>query len=597
MLKLPKQTDRLLADFLSKTQLISDDQLKEARNLSEAMNSGITSAILDMGFASEENILEKFCENYGLNQSNTKLSNLKTRPLAEKITDQFVLQNRVVPVDAVGDKAYVVVADPSALESFNNMQVISDSNLVEASVVKLSEMQEYLERLRSKMDDDFLKSLEVMENEDSGKSELNMEMTTSNNPSEVPDYLLGLTEEEEEKPKNKFKINAGNDVIEFTDSIISNAIAMGVSDIHIETFRQESQIRYRKDGVLKLMEEFSEFLNFNYPAIITRFKIMANLDISERRLPQDGAIVSELADKTVDIRVSILPTVHGERIVMRILDPDAANFTLDELGIAELPLKRFRDAINSPQGLLLVTGPTGSGKSTTLYAGLKEINDDGINIMTAEDPVEYDLKGVGQVQVRDNIGLSFAAALRSFLRQDPEVIMVGEIRDKETGDIAIKASLTGHLVLSTLHTNDAASTITRLINMGIPNYLITSSLSLVLAQRLARVNCPHCLTDDTDIKEDTLSDLGFDDPRNIKPKISSGCDRCMDTGVKGRVGIHEILQINQAIRDIILSDCKESLIVEEAKKNGFETMQQVGRRFVAEGKISVNEYKRVLVID
>lgn len=595
MLKLPKQTDRLLADFLSKNSFVESEQFSEATSLANAMDSGVISSLLEMGFISEDQIAESFATNYGLNRSKAKLSELKNRPMSEKITDQFILQNRVVPIDAVGDKVYVVVSDPSALESFNSMQVMSDSNLVETSVVTLSEMQEYLERIKSLMGDDFLKSLEAMENEDTRNAELNMELGQTKKD-DIPDYLLRLTEGEE-KPKSKLKISAGNDVIEFVDNVISNAIAMGVSDIHLEAFRNESQVRYRKDGVLKLMEEFSEFLSFNYQAAITRIKILANLDISERRLPQDGAIVSELADKTVDIRVSILPTVHGERVVMRILDPDAANFSLGELGISELPLKRFRDAINSPQGMLLVTGPTGSGKSTTLYAALKEINDDGINIMTAEDPVEYDLKGVGQVQVRDNIGLTFASALRSFLRQDPEVIMVGEIRDKETGDIAIKASLTGHLVLSTLHTNDAASTITRLINMGIPNYLITSSLSLVLAQRLARVNCPHCIEDDTTVREETLKDLGFEDPKKISPKISKGCERCMDTGVKGRMGIHEILQVNQALRDLILEGCTENDIVKEAKKNKFETMQEVGRRFVSEGKISVDEYKRVLVID
>jgi len=600
MLKLPKQTDRLLADFISKNDMLSNEQFIQSKNIAEAMDSSVVASVIDMGFLTEDEISNQFAEKFGLQKSKAKLSSLKSRPMADKISDQFVLKNRVVPVDSVGDKVYVVVADPSALESFNSMQVISDSNLVEVSVVGLSDMEEYLERLKGKMDDDFLQSLEAMENEDSSSDidYTDAAALGAQQDGNIPDYLLGLTEVEEEKPKSTgFKIKAGTDVIDFVDSLISNAIAMGVSDIHVETFRGSSQVRYRKDGVLKLMDEFEEFLTFNFNAVVTRLKILANLDISERRLPQDGAIVSELSDKTVDIRVSILPTVHGERVVMRILDPDAANFTLSELGIPELGLKRFKDAINSPQGLLLVTGPTGSGKSTTLYAGLKEINNDSINIMTAEDPVEYDLKGVGQVQVRDNIGLTFSSALRSFLRQDPEVIMVGEIRDKETGDIAIKASLTGHLVLSTLHTNDAASTITRLINMGIPNYLITSSLSLIVAQRLARVNCPHCLKDDDEVAGETLKDLGFDGMGTCKPQISTGCDRCMDTGVKGRAGIHEILQMNKEIREIIINNGSEQQIVDAAKKAGFLTLQEVGRTLVMEGKISLKEYKRVLVID
>jgi type IV pilus assembly protein PilB len=597
MLQLPKQTEKLLTEFLKKNGTITDDAINQAGPIAEAMNSGVISALIDTGQIDEKTIADKFSESYGLNRSKVNLAELKNRPLSEKITDQFILINRVVPIDAVGDKVYVAVADPSALEAFNNMQVISDTNLVEASVVSLSEMQNYLDRLKTRVDDDFLRSLEAVERGEGSIDELILKQAGGDSKNHgIPEYLL---EDQKEKEQKRVKLRAGNDVIEFVDNVISNAITLGVSDIHIESFRDQARVRYRKDGVLQVMEEYSEFLNFNYQATVTRIKILSSLDISERRLPQDGAIASELADKTVDVRVSILPTVHGERVVMRILDPDAANFTIDELGIPEPGLTRFKKAISAPQGLLLVTGPTGSGKSTTLYAGLKYINAPEMNIMTAEDPVEYDLSGVGQVQVKDNIGFSFASALRSFLRQDPEVIMVGEIRDKETGDIAIKASLTGHLVLSTLHTNDAPSTITRMINMGIPNYLITSSLSLVVAQRLARVNCPHCIEDDKDVRDDFLLDIGFKEEElsSVNPKISKGCDRCLDTGVKGRVGIHEILEMNQDLRDVILDNGSTSDITKTAKKHGFQTMQHVGRERIKEGKISVKEYKRVLVLD
>lgn len=592
MLELRKDTDRLLVEFIKNSSLVSENNIKDAESLGVALSCPLTSALIQMGSVTEDQITDAFCKGYGLSRSKVKLSNIKTRPLQDSITDQFIIKNRIVPVDKSGDKIYVVVADPSALDSFNDMQLISGTNLVEASVVSLTEMHEYLERLKSKMGDDFLKTLDV---EASEKDQNILSSKSADNASGVPAYLLGDNEPKE----SRFKISAGTDVIEFVDSIISNAVTMGVSDIHIETFRDSSQVRYRKDGVLQTIEEFTEFLTFNYPAIITRLKILANLDISERRLPQDGAIVSEAADKTVDVRVSILPTVNGERAVMRILDPDAANFTLGELGIPEASLAKIRKVIHSPQGLMLVTGPTGSGKSTTLYAALKEINEPGINILTAEDPVEYDLKGVGQVQVRDSIGLSFASALRSFLRQDPEVIMVGEIRDKETSDIAIKAALTGHLVLSTLHTNDAASTITRLINMGVPSYLITSALALVLAQRLARKNCPHCTEEDRMVKHQFLIDIGFteEEIKSFKPQKSKGCDRCNGTGVKGRMGIHEILVVNANLREVILTNATEREIVDTAKKDGFETMQEVGRRFIMEGKISVAEYKRVLVLD
>ncbi len=594
-LNLPKDTDKLLLEFLKNSNLVTEEQISEAETFAKAISSGVVDALIQIAAITEDEIADNFCSSYGLTRSKVKLSNIKVRPLQETITDQFIIKKRIVPVDKVGDKVYVTVADPSALESFNNMQVISNANLVEASVVTLSEMQEYLEGLKSRMDDDFLKSLENQTDEEEANI-LTQTSAGANNNNIIPDYLLGVDEDKKEK---KSRIIAGTDVIDFVESILSNAIAMGVSDIHIEQFRETSQVRYRKDGVLQVMEEFSDFLNLNYSAVIARLKILANLDISERRLPQDGAITSQLAEKSVDVRVSILPTVNGERVVMRILDPDAANFTLNELGIPEENLKKLRKAIHSPQGMLLVTGPTGSGKSTTLYAALKEINKPGVNILTAEDPVEYDLKGVGQVQVRDNIGLSFAAALRSFLRQDPEVIMVGEIRDKETSDIAIKAALTGHMVMSTLHTNDAVSTITRLLNMGVPSYLITSALNLVLAQRLARKNCPHCLADDNNIKPATLIELGFteEEVKNFKPQKSKGCDRCNDTGIKGRVGIHEILPVNARLKEAILNNSTEAQMIEVAKKDGFETLQEVGRRFIKEGKISVEEYKRVLVLD
>lgn len=596
MIKLPKETDKLTADFILKSGAITQDQFSQASSLNDAISCGIVSALVDMKFIDEEQIADTFCKTYGLERAKTKLADVKTRPLFDKLNDQFVIKSRVVPVDAAGNKVYVVIADPNSLQAFNNIQLISETKLVDATVVTLSEMHEYVERLKSKMDEDFLRRLEA--SEDGGLSEIEIE--TAKGPDSdtgvLPDYLMQDQKQDED---TGFRITAGNDVIEFVKNVLDSAITMGVSDIHIEAFRDSAQVRFRKDGVLKTIEELSEFLTYNYSAAVTRIKILASLDISERRLPQDGAITTSVADKTVDIRVSVLPTVHGERVVMRILDPEAANFTLDQLGISEEPLKKLRRAIHSPQGMVLVTGPTGSGKSTTLYACLKEMNDPGVNIMTAEDPVEYDLKGVGQVQVKEMIGLTFAAALRSFLRQDPEVIMVGEIRDKETADIAIKASLTGHLVLSTLHTNDAVSTITRLMNIGIPGYLVTSSLALVLAQRLARKNCPHCLDTDPISRPDVLKDIGFSDElcKKVVAKKSKGCSACLNTGIKGRMGIQEILAVTPKIKEAILNNRTEAEILEVAKKEGFETMQDIGRKNIIDGKMSIGEFKRVLVLD
>jgi len=393
----------------------------------------------------------------------------------------------------------------------------------------------------------------------------------------------------------------GSNVIDFVNNIIENAITLRISDIHVEAFEHSSRLRYRGDGVLRDVEDVKDFLFENYSAIVARIKIMSSLDISERRLPQDGAISFNYKNgkDQVDLRVSILPTTNGERVVMRVMDKSALNMPLEDLGFPESSFAKLTKAIHSPQGMILVTGPTGSGKSTTLYAVLNALNKPDVNLMTAEDPVEFKVEGIGQVHVKDSIGLTFTAALRSFLRQDPEVIMVGEIRDKDTGDIAVKASLTGHMVLSTLHTNDAPSTITRLINMGIPNYLITSSLTLVIAQRLGRVICPHCKTEDPDTSKEQLIAIGFseEEAAATKPCKGKGCDKCMDSGVRGRRAIHEVLVITKNIKEAILANANDLEIGTIAStKDGFLTMQDSGRKLIAEGVITVEEFKRILMV-
>jgi type IV pilus assembly protein PilB len=393
----------------------------------------------------------------------------------------------------------------------------------------------------------------------------------------------------------------GSNVIDFVNNAIENAITLKISDLHFEPFEKTSRLRYRGDGVLREVPELAEFLHEHYSAISTRIKIMSSLDISERRLPQDGAIQFDYKGQDkVDLRVSILPTVCGERIVMRVMDKSALNMPLSNLGFSEDSFKKLDKAIHSPQGMILVTGPTGSGKSTTLYAVLNALNDPEVNLMTAEDPVEFGVSGIGQVHVKDAIGLSFTAALRSFLRQDPEVIMIGEIRDKDTGDIAVKAAFTGHLVLSTLHTNDAPSTITRLINMGIPSYLITSSLILVVAQRLARVICKECKTDDPEIGKDQLLAIGFteEEAATAKPCIGKGCAKCLQSGVKGRRAIHELLVITRNVKEAILANASDLEIGRiAAEKDGFQSMQAAGRKMIAEGIITVEEFKRILMVD
>ena len=375
-----------------------------------------------------------------------------------------------------------------------NLKAITKKN-IELHAAKITDISEYIERISSDADEVTIASIR---DENRKKTK-----TFDSDLGDAGEVLEKAPEEDIEAIENE------SEVIKFSTAVVAEAIKMGVSDIHIEPYRFSSRVRYRLDGMLQEQEQYKQFLHDNYGAVVTRFKIMGKLDIAERRLPQDGAINFKIENKVVDLRLSILPTANNERIVMRILNKDAGDITLEQLNFEDQDLKSLRKAIHSTQGLILVTGPTGSGKSTTLYSILKEVSKPHLNILTAEDPVEYELDGVGQVQIKDHIGLTFASALRSFLRQDPEIILVGEMRDKETVDIGLKAALTGHLVFSTLHTNDAPSTITRLQNMGTPDYLISAATQLVVAQRLARKNCKECKIPDEDVTPKVLQDLGF----------------------------------------------------------------------------------------
>jgi type II secretory ATPase GspE/PulE/Tfp pilus assembly ATPase PilB-like protein len=388
------------------------------------------------------------------------------------------------------------------------------------------------------------------------------------------------------------------DVIGFVELLLHASVSDGVSDIHIEPYAKSAVIRRRIDGVMQLWP-VSEFLFENYVAVIARVKILAALNISERRLPQDGAITIQHDGDDIDIRVSMLPALFGERVVMRILNKGSLDMSIDTIGFGEHELEQLKRAVDAPQGLVLVTGPTGSGKSTTLYSVLNRINQPELNILTAEDPVEYQMEGVGQVQVKEEIGLDFSAVLRSFLRQDPDVILVGEIRDKETVDIAIKAALTGHLVLSTLHTNDAASTISRLVNIGVPPYLIASSLKLVVAQRLARKICMECREENSAVTPADLIKIGFSESEaeGAVTYHGKGCPNCHGTGYKGRQGIYEVLSIGDHMREVIEQEKTTDELQEAAIGEGFRTMQEIARTLIVKGDLSLVEYSRVMLID
>ena len=389
------------------------------------------------------------------------------------------------------------------------------------------------------------------------------------------------------------------DVVSVVDEILSEAVMNGTSDVHIEIFKDIAQIRFRNGGTLLIQSQYKVFIAKNYNAVVARIKILANLDIAERRLPQDGKISYTAKDGTeVDFRISILPTSLGERIVIRILNSSSLAVTIGAIGFTKKQENEFIAAVSSPQGMVLVTGPTGSGKSTTLYGAMNYLNEPDVNILTAEDPVEYTMAGISQVQIREEIGLTFAGALRSFLRQDPEIILVGEIRDGETADIASKAALTGHLVLSTLHTNSAVGAISRLINMGLPGYLVSSAVTAIVAQRLIRVNCENCKIE---IDKNNAEIKEFIKNYNIKESASlmkgEGCDDCNGTGYKGRKGVHEVLTITPDIEEAITEKKSEQEMVEIAKKGTFTSLADAAVRFVEDGTLSVEEYLRVIPQD
>jgi type IV pilus assembly protein PilB len=403
-------------------------------------------------------------------------------------------------------------------------------------------------------------------------------------------------DEEEINAVELERASADAPVVRLVNVLLLNAIRKGASDIHVEPYEKRLRVRYRIDGVLH--EEMTPPLKLKN-AIVSRLKIMSQLDIAERRLPQDGRIKLKIGKgREMDFRVSVLPTMWGEKVVMRLLDKGNLQLDMTKLGFDEKPLKDFAWAINQPWGMVLVTGPTGSGKTTTLYSALSDLNQPGVNISTAEDPVEYNLHGINQVQMHDEIGLNFAMALRAFLRQDPDIIMVGEIRDFETAEIAVKAALTGHLVLSTLHTNDAPATISRLLNMGVEPFLITASVNLVLAQRLARRICIDCRREvQTEIQ--ALLDMGFSHEQSETAKICKGmgCNTCNNTGYKGRVALYEVMRFSDDLKEMVLQGASTAELKAGAIKNGMATLRVAGIKKVIEGMTTPEEILRVTMAD
>jgi type IV pilus assembly protein PilB len=563
-LGVPIDSAKQIAAFLVDYGLITEDQLAHAIASSSEGGKGLIDTIIEFGFTDEQNITKAISDTYELDivdLTDQKFVDLSASTFLPK---QFIIENRVIPIRCNDGRLDIAISEPSMLNLMANIKLLTNKE-VHAYIATFSQIDQFLVHLE----------------------DLSFEV--------IKDKKENIFVDEANKSQAR-----SSKVIDFVDKNLKKAIKLGVSDIHLEMYKKFARMRFRLDGVLMDQKEWNEELFEHYAAIVTRIKIMSRLDIAERRLPQDGAISLQVGDREVDFRVSILPTSFGERVVLRILDTESISLTLETLGFQEEDEQDFKRAIDAPQGMVLVTGPTGSGKSTTLYAALGRVNHDDINILTAEDPVEFTIDGVGQVQVKEDIGLTFSAALRSFLRQDPEIVMVGEIRDKETVDIAIKAALTGHLVLSTLHTNDAVSTITRLINMGVAPYLITSSLTLIVAQRLARKICEHCKVEDDSVTEGQLMSVGFTPEESSRTILyhGTGCQQCNNTGYKGRKGIYEVLKVTDNIKEGILNGLTTPELLQIAKeRDNFSTMQEVGRGFLLQGSVSMKEYQRILMAE
>ena len=540
---------------------------------------GIIEYLLNDNFVTEDDVVAAVSRNYALRKVVLTEQTIK-KDAVKKLPKDFIMENEMLPFELTGRILKIALFDPTKSTLAGKIKSMTGCN-VELYVAKPSNL------------DQALRFKTVAEAVQESKAP-----STQQAKPAAPRPNLNV------KVPNAKNTGGENAVVDFVDKLLIESFLSGTSDIHIEVFRRgEAQVRFRKDGVLQEQLQFKQFLMENYNAIITRLKIMSGCDISEKRLPQDGKLQFKNPtpknedDVDIDVRFSVIPAKEGERVVMRLLaaGPDLG---LEQIGLDKEDYDKLVAAITAPQGMVLVTGPTGSGKSTTLYGCIKKINNPGTNIMTAEDPVEFYLKGVGQIQANDEIGLTFEAILKSFLRQDPEVILVGEIRDKSTVDIAIKAALTGHLLLSTLHTNDAVSTVVRLTNMGVPNFMVASALSLIVAQRLARKNCASCAKDDEKATKESLLQFGFKEEElsTFKPKKGQGCSECNNTGYKGRQGIYEVLKKTPNLEAAILRDARGDEMLEIAVKDGFKTMQTIGRNFIKKGILSIEEYSRILVV-
>lgn len=563
-----------LGDALIAEGLITEEQLQQALALQKKSGKRLGQVLVEMNLVTEHDIVQILSKQ--LKIPFIDLSNYLIDPvIAKLVPEHLAKRHMLVPINKVGNKLTVAMVDPLNIIAIDDIQMLTGL-IVKPVVATQSDVQKALQDAYGAVaqQDKLMGELD-----DIGKDE-----TTTDDLEQLGE--LG----ENDAP-----------IIRLCNLVISQAVQNGVSDIHIEPFEKELRIRYRQDGMLYTAMTPPKKAT---AAITSRIKIMASLNIAEKRLPQDGRIKIKVANRMIDLRVSTLPVIWGEKIVMRILDQSGLRVNLEDLGFEPESLKRFKNGISAPYGIVLVTGPTGSGKTTTLYSALTSLNKIEVNIMTAEDPVEYMLHGINQVQCKPEIGLTFAAALRAFLRQDPDIIMVGEIRDFETAEIAIKAAMTGHLVLSTLHTNDAPSTIGRIVNMGIEPFMVTTSVLLIQAQRLVRKICKDCKFE-IKPRSEQISQFGITpellrrlelphlNEKNLMFYKGKGCETCANTGYKGRIGVYEVMTMSERIREIILNGGSTDDIRKQAIEEGMLTLRESALRKALLGITSVEEVVRV----
>jgi type IV pilus assembly protein PilB len=592
-----------LGDLLIKRNFITSDQLKKAQEEQKLKGGRLESNLVRLGYIKEDELLSFLSAQYRV--PSVKLSKIEINPNVIKLIPSSTSKKYfIIPINRVGPKLTLAMADPSNIVVIDEVKFMTGFN-VEPVVASETEIVDAIKKYyggggsvaglgtQTFQAQDF-----ALDDDKSQDSDFDLMDVSLVDVDEFDKLVHGAVDNVEvvENQTTDETDEIGGPIIKIVNGVLIKAIKLGASDIHFEPYERSFRVRYRVDGVMR--REMTLPIQIKN-AIVSRLKIMSKLDIAERRLPQDGRIKLRLGKgREMDFRVSTVPVLFGEKVVLRLLDKSALQLDMAKLGFEESSLEDFKNALRKPVGMILVTGPTGSGKTTTLYSALSELNKETENITTAEDPVEYNFMGINQVQMHEEIGLTFASSLRAFLRQDPDIIMVGEIRDFETAQIAVQAALTGHLVLSTVHTNDAPGTVTRLIDMGIEPFLISSAVILILAQRLIRKICMEC-REPIKVHPQLLIDLGVtpDEVKTFPVYKGKGCSICNNTGYKGRVGLYEVMPNKEEIKELILSRASTSEIKKEAMRLGMKTLRQSGIIKIREGLTTIEEVLRSTMDD